>query len=99
MKINLIVEFERTNGTIVETYVGGDLISIANASIDFHFSKTDSVLGLVEFGVEYADGSANLTVHPDKGSMITVQFSEHGCLLYTSPSPRDRTRSRMPSSA
>ena len=22
-----------------------------------------------------------------------------GCLLYTSPSPRDRTRSRMPSSA
>src|SRR5665811_2018768 len=24
---------------------------------------------------------------------------EHACLLYTSPSPRDRTRSRMPSSA
>ena len=24
---------------------------------------------------------------------------EHGCLLYTSPSPRDRTRARMPSSA
>ena len=23
----------------------------------------------------------------------------HSCLLYTSPSPRDRTRSRMPSSA
>ena len=27
----------------------------------------------------------------------TIQTS--GCLLYTSPSPRDRTRSRMPSSA
>ena len=28
-------------------------------------------------------------------------FTMHsmGCLLYTSPSPRDRTRSRMPSSA
>ena len=26
-----------------------------------------------------------------------VQFKD--CLLYTSPSPRDRTRSRMPSSA
>ena len=25
--------------------------------------------------------------------------SSPGCLLYTSPSPRDRTRSRMPSSA
>ena len=30
-----------------------------------------------------------------------IPFLEHddACLLYTSPSPRDRTRSRMPSSA
>ena len=28
-----------------------------------------------------------------------VQQQAQGCLLYTSPSPRDRTRSRMPSSA
>ena len=28
-----------------------------------------------------------------------VQNAFHTCLLYTSPSPRDRTRSRMPSSA
>ena len=28
-----------------------------------------------------------------------VAFKAYGCLLYTSPSPRDRTRSRMPSSA
>ena len=27
------------------------------------------------------------------------QIHQHTCLLYTSPSPRDRTRSRMPSSA
>ena len=27
------------------------------------------------------------------------QLTLNGCLLYTSPSPRDRTRSRMPSSA
>ena len=26
-------------------------------------------------------------------------FMDSSCLLYTSPSPRDRTRSRMPSSA
>ena len=30
--------------------------------------------------------------------LIDVGETE-GCLLYTSPSPRDRTRSRMPSSA
>ena len=28
-----------------------------------------------------------------------MQLDPMGCLLYTSPSPRDRTRSRMPSSA
>ena len=28
-----------------------------------------------------------------------TSVSHYGCLLYTSPSPRDRTRSRMPSSA
>ena len=27
------------------------------------------------------------------------RITKHTCLLYTSPSPRDRTRSRMPSSA
>ena len=31
------------------------------------------------------------------GSLITARLAS--CLLYTSPSPRDRTRSRMPSSA
>ena len=30
---------------------------------------------------------------------IDRQAQEHFCLLYTSPRPRDRTRSRMPSSA
>ena len=31
---------------------------------------------------------------------LTTQGDDHmACLLYTSPSPRDRTRSRMPSSA
>ena len=30
---------------------------------------------------------------------FTVKYLNYACLLYTSPSPRDRTRSRMPSSA
>ena len=30
---------------------------------------------------------------------ISEVFEDYICLLYTSPSPRDRTRSRMPSSA
>ena len=30
---------------------------------------------------------------------LSLRLNEYVCLLYTSPSPRDRTRSRMPSSA
>ena len=40
-------------------------------------------------GYEYVYGSHNV----EKGS------DSQGCLLYTSPSPRDRQKSRMPSSA
>jgi uncharacterized protein len=39
----------------------------------------------------------NLDCNLDCGYCYEGQF--RGCLLYTSPSPRDRTRSRMPSSA
>ena len=37
----------------------------------------------------------------EKTHLCVVMTSDRGlcCLLYTSPSPRDRTRSRMPSSA
>ena len=35
-----------------------------------------------------------------KGNIVSgIVFENMNCLLYTSPSPRDRTRSRMPSSA
>ena len=45
--------------------------------------------------------AGSLDESPDTAGL--AHFYEHmffrGCLLYTSPSPRDRTRSRMPSSA
>ena len=34
-----------------------------------------------------------------RANVIDVTKLNNDCLLYTSPSPRDRTRSRMPSSA
>ena len=52
------------------------------------------------------DGLGAAVDLPLEGLRITVVGEAHldaelrqGCLLYTSPSPRDRTRSRMPSSA
>ena len=42
---------------------------------------------------------SKLVVHAKDGKDVTVSLKDKYCLLYTSPSPRDRTRSRMPSSA
>ena len=43
--------------------------------------------------LEYVDGLGNPI------SILTVPHDPNTCLLYTSPSPRDRQKSRMPSSA
>ena len=45
---------------------------------------------------------ATTFAHLDATTVLSRSIAEQGiypCLLYTSPSPRDRTRSRMPSSA
>ena len=34
-----------------------------------------------------------------RDALVSALGQDKACLLYTSPSPRDRTRSRMPSSA
>ena len=44
------------------------------------------------------DQDAQLAIVTDK-SPEALEIVRHSCLLYTSPSPRDRQKSRMPSSA
>ena len=50
--------------------------------------------------------SISLLRHYDKTGLVTPEYTDpdtgyryYSCLLYTSPSPRDRQKSRMPSSA
>ena len=71
------------------------------------------VVGLMKSagGVDYERASKDVVVRSIDGVVIpfaspallwrmkVVTGREKDCLLYTSPSPRDRTRSRMPSSA
>ena len=56
--------------------------------------------------VVLADGISRLLVKEKSADRLVCEVNDggvvrtrQGCLLYTSPSPRDRTRSRMPSSA
>ena len=51
----------------------------------------------------YAGDVDDVSFRGIDGTVVVVDFTytpnPQTCLLYTSPSPRDRTRSRMPSSA
>ena len=56
---------------------------------------------IITVGSSYAAGERiNFGTTSGSGAnLMGIVTSIDGCLLYTSPSPRDRTRSRMPSSA
>ena len=50
--------------------------------------------------IQIQDPKYKQRISPDEWDLIDYAFvCVPTCLLYTSPSPRDRTRSRMPSSA
>ena len=48
-----------------------------------------------------ANTGANSSVFDSNANKVVIAYQDAGnsCLLYTSPSPRDRQKSRMPSSA
>ena len=81
-----------------DTPSGGHTFQKIAGTID----RFTEIVGFDRFAIYVFDYGAptgfRLAVkHPDR---ITAIISQNGnCLLYTSPSPRDRTRSRMPSSA
>ena len=72
-----------------DTYsiVGNELIAEFSSNHDFSTSIVEATQQL-----EFVDIAGNT-------STLTFQMNSHTCLLYTSPSPRDPTLSRMPSSA
>ena len=65
-----------------------------------------NIKSLADTGITFLNSYCNNPVcGPSRASMISGQLSssvecyDNACLLYTSPSPRDATLSRMPSSA
>ena len=81
-----------------------EIISRSNNRIiqrPFGFFFVGGVMGAGSFGCRggssmFSTGGAGA---PGSGGMPGKGGSAGGCLLYTSPSPRDKRQSRMPSSA
>ena len=83
------------NGTVVfSTREGSPFTDAQKAAVAEAVARAAKVTGVtrvVDPFVTQAEGEAQAKQIADGRAQI--------CLLYTSPSPRDRTRSRMPSSA
>ena len=106
--VHMISKYLWTQDEVIETKVEPDfiansmekLVSIALNKIPYYSRgniSTYTSLGMSIALVEHWDGSI---WHDNVLSSPAISFENAmGCLLYTSPSPRDQRGSRMPSSA
>ena len=86
------------------------ILSLIQGITEFLPISSSSHLILIPMLTEYPDQGVMFDIALHTGSLLAViiyykreiikalELSNH-CLLYTSPSPRDRQKSRMPSSA
>jgi len=82
--------------------MGNNLAEILQLSLRRFKEKVvgaDTVKGIDFYGPGICAVKPAFAVVGDTGAASTQIRASITCLLYTSPSPRDRTRSRMPSSA
>ena len=77
-------------------------ITISEVGLRDGLQSVDTILStegkLTWIEAEYGAGVREIEVGSFVSQKLLPQMADT-CLLYTSPSPRDRTRSRMPSSA
>jgi len=78
-------------GSDLDVGLGLDISAAGTADYSWFLVVADNALGTI------GDGSVASPVVGNLTRIIPQTY--YPCLLYTSPSPRDRTRSRMPSSA
>ena len=96
------------DGTTIKRLSDGAFIPVDEGNLDYQQFKYD-VVGIgttcvegIDVGITTAYDVARAAEYPSLEEQQDMQYWDavNGtCLLYTSPSPRDATLSRMPSSA
>ena len=88
--------------SLMSTYSRSDLAFVRGKGVWLFDKKGKMFLDLASGIAVNSLGHSHpklVKVLADQGSKLWHTSNLYTCLLYTSPSPRDRTRSRMPSSA
>ena len=103
---SVLAKAARQNGaTIVEKCPVKKIITKNNkiVGVETHFGKIECEYVVLATGMWSRQIAKEIDVsiplYPDEHFYVLSEPIADICLLYTSPSPRDRTRSRMPSSA
>ena len=83
LKLSILIVFFITNPSLAEVNISHAIAMHGEPKYEVNFKHVD-----------YANPNAQ-----KGGKVIFSAIGSYDCLLYTSPSPRDRQKSRMPSSA
>ena len=103
-----LVEFKTPIGVIETIKQGADITLVSYGSTLRIIEQAAKELQQVDIDAEVIDVQSLLPLDINHqmvksvektNRLLVIDEDVQGCLLYTSPSPRDRTRSRMPSSA
>ena len=77
----------------------GNIHAVKDVSFEVNEGEIVTLIGANGAGKSTTLKTISGLLHPKTGDVLYKGKSIKGCLLYTSPSPRDTERSRMPSSA
>ena len=87
-------DFTGSSVDVADGYIHFSTASQVVQTATKHFAGKDN---LVLLEIDEQNLGENLKFEPSRGGDLFPHL--YGCLLYTSPSPRDQRGSRMPSSA
>ena len=92
------VSFETENAEDAEVYERGHVAFLHNDDVDVRYAEFHE-LGRTDKSEPAQDATLFEDIAFDDNVKGRYALHIHRCLLYTSPSPRDRQKSRMPTSA
>ena len=78
VELDLQVNYSILNGTVVESYVDGQLTGLDSVIIVMDFTETKSEIPLNRFGVAFEGDRDAIEIDAKSESSISVEFTTHG---------------------